>query len=230
MNKVLIHSNDRDSQIKIPLKTGQKIKYIKCRSLTIHNQIYNIDSSNNQFKWRDVNISTDITSVIPVGNYTETSLISELQTRLNIDKTAADSATYTVTLGVDKKVNITVSSGFFTVYTTGSISNILGFTSATTAGSITADRSLNMYYDRISAFLLLDINCRDDFYINKSVGKKCILGCIHLGTYDDILHYRAVDFIDVKVDNVNSHYTVSLEWSNGEAITTPFDCLLEFRF
>jgi hypothetical protein len=109
--------------------------------ITIPNTIYNVNSTNNTIYWNEG--AATITSTLPVGNYSLTSLPIAIKTVLDADTALA--RTYTVVVGsTTNKLTFTPSAGTmgfnFGTNTTDSAAKVLGFNdvNVTAAASIIA--------------------------------------------------------------------------------------------
>jgi hypothetical protein len=107
------------------------VKRITLSSVVFQHNMYNVNNNNNVFEYK-INGVVQTPLVVPIGNYTTTTLISDL---------VAQDATLIITQSVlTGKLTVAVGAGTVQILTSGTLADVLGFLSdSATAISVTAD-------------------------------------------------------------------------------------------
>lgn len=138
-----INSYDRTSQslsasnFTVNLQNfANKFNYVKLLDIRLLNSWYNIMSDNNTLSWTSNSQAT--TSTLTAGQYTATTLATEIQTQMNADKDAGDTNTYTVSYSTTtKKFTISGDTTTFGLNfaTSTALAYILGYAETNLSGS-----------------------------------------------------------------------------------------------
>lgn len=88
--------------------TGIKAKHCYINNISIPHTFYNINSNNNTVTWVDASAAAQ-TSVIPVGNYSLSEILTELGTQMTAD--TSDGLTYTATVNSKTSKTTITNSG-----------------------------------------------------------------------------------------------------------------------
>lgn len=100
-----------NSNFKIQIKSDLRIKRrFKVASVIIPNTHYPVNTNNNKLQWQD-SASNGITTTIPIGNYTPSSLAIALGVVMTADGLAGDTIVVTENT-LESKFNFSTSGGF----------------------------------------------------------------------------------------------------------------------
>jgi hypothetical protein len=111
-----INGSDSNTDFTVSLQNSdiaKDIVGISLVSLSFTNAAYNVDTSNNTFKFRVASVGTDATVSVPIGQYTTLQLMTQLQTELNsYHLTNLTSETVTITQDpITNKITINSTPG-----------------------------------------------------------------------------------------------------------------------